>query len=142
MSHQMMRIIRLIAVLLVVAIVLNDGIRITTAYAQVINGARDGLDAAAAAVFTNHNGTNPARDAVAARGAALVGYEAKRESNAAAKTAHIRLVAQTTAPGMIVVGPIMNASAGVPSSQWWSTAPVIDWNAERTINLTTGMTIN
>jgi hypothetical protein len=142
MSPQTRRILRITVTLLVLAIVLNDAVRFGTAYTRVITAARDGLDAAGAAVLGGRNGVRPAQEAIAAKGAVLAAYEAKRQNTGTAKTADIRMIIRTTAPGMIVIGPILNSSAGIPSGQWWTYPPVIDWPADRTLNLTTGMTIN
>ncbi len=142
MSHQIRRLIRIAVILAVVAIVINDGYRLITATSSAILGARDGLDAAGSAVLAQRKGLKEAQAAAAARGAQLVAYDMKRTSQGVVKTAAINMTVRATAPGMIVVGPIWVATQGVPMSQWWSVAPAIDWNAQRKINLTTGMTIS
>ena len=120
--------IRLLVTAIVLAVLLNDGIRVVTAFTHSSDGLKAGmsaaLDSAKVAPQNVAGAQSAATAATAAQGATLVEYDQQIAAGAAVNNVRISLAVSSPVQRSLVAAPIIGMVRGVPAQDWYAPAGV------------------
>lgn len=119
---------RVLVTLLVIAVLVNDGYRLVSAFSAASQGMKAGLNAALDSVKAAPQNSAAARTAAAAaaeaRGATLVEYGQDNAVGSAVNNVRVSVTVTVPVRRSVIAAPIIGAVRGVPAQDWYAPAGV------------------
>lgn len=123
-----LRAIRIAAVVLLLGVLINDGVRVASTFKTVSDGLTASMNAALGSVRAVPQDTAAAQTAAAsaatAKGAVLEAYQ--QETATAGASNHVKVTLTVSAPlnRTVIAGPALGLFTKVPSVDWYTTDAV------------------
>lgn len=113
-----------LVVLLMLAVLVNDGVRIASALMRASDGLQAGMDAALAVVKTSPENSGAAQTAAGtattAESATLEAYEQRQAPEAGSRRIVVKLAVSAPLDRTLMAAPILGLGTGVPQDRWYA----------------------